>query len=91
METNEKEIHTKVKQMLMSVVKREIYQAHKMPLVAFASFDFKGKGYIEAEDITEDRISFKMPLTKEVTFIILLCRNLLNSLKLKQYSNPSRE
>ncbi len=70
METSEKEIHNKVKQMLMSVIKREIYQAHKMPLVAFASFDFKGKGYIEAEDITDDKISFKMPLTKEVIILI---------------------
>lgn len=66
METSQKEIHSKVRQMIMSVIKREIYQAHKMPLVAFASFDFKGKGYIEASDISEDRISFKMPLTKEV-------------------------
>jgi hypothetical protein len=40
-----------------------------MPLVAFASFDFKGKGYIEASDISEDKISFKIPLTKEVMFI----------------------
>lgn len=42
-----------------------------MPLVAFSSFDFKGKGYLEATDISEDRISYKMPLTKQVSRLVL--------------------
>lgn len=41
-----------------------------MPLVAFSSFDFKGKGYLEAADIAEDRISYKMPLTKQVSTFV---------------------
>ena len=34
---------------------------------AFSSFDFKGKGYLEASDIADDKISYKLPLTKEVS------------------------
>ena len=34
---------------------------------AFSSFDFIGKGYLVASDIADDKISYKLPLTKEVS------------------------
>ena len=36
---------------------------------AFSSFDFKGTGYLEASDIYQDRISFKLPLQKDVSLL----------------------
>lgn len=73
LEESSRAIHNKVKEVLNSILKKEIHKAYKMPLVvsfshepnlqAFASFDFRGKGYIVAQDIYSDKINYKMPLT----------------------------
>ena len=64
---------------MRAIVVREINKTYKYPeavskhiivhhyfIQAFAALDFRGKGYVEAIDIIDSKIMFKLPFSKEV-------------------------
>jgi hypothetical protein len=49
--------------------------------------DFKGKGFVTADDILQDRISFKLPLSKEVPIAQILITLHVGARKIHSYSD----
>ena len=56
---------TRVKEIFIQILQREISKTYKVPNNAFTAFDNTGNNYIMANDIVNSKMAYRLPFNKE--------------------------
>ena len=56
---------SKVKDMLILILQREISRTYKVPLTAFTAFDPEGNNFVTVNDIVNSKMAYRLPFTKD--------------------------
>ena len=56
---------TRVKEIFIQILQREISKTYKIPNSAFTAFDNTGNNYVMANDIVNSKMAYRLPFNKE--------------------------
>lgn len=56
---------TRVKEIFIQILQREISKTYKIPNNAFTAFDNTGNNYVMANDIVNSKMAYRLPFNKE--------------------------